>query len=182
MRSGLAILGTISLVAGCDQPNRDTSTVTVGAAANEPSSKQARPVVTIETDEILGGVFVTVEAETVVSGQRPKLVLVCGGSRAPSFQFYLKHEPASPPPLRGVHGTFTLDNGPPQEIELGWHTNDGWGPRDGEEPKAARLVRQFIAGRQLQLVPPAAYSNGVPIRWNAATLSTWRAEVRRRCR
>lgn len=182
MRSGLpTLLGTLSFLAGCDQSA--ASNETVDGAMNEQSSEQAHLVITIENDEILGGVFVTLEAEAAVSGRRPKLVLVCSGSRGPSFQLYLRHEPASPPPLRGVYGTFTVDDGPAREIELGWYTNDGWGPRDGEEIQAARLVRQFIAGRRLELIMPPAYgSRGAPIRWNAATLSTWRTEVLRRCR
>ena len=139
------------------------------------------PSTTIEESEILEGVFITVEAQTVISGKRPTLVFVCGGSPSPSFQLYLKHAPAAPPPLRGVYGTFTVDEGPSRRIELGWNANDGWIPREGEAPQAARLVRQFIAGRRLQLLPPEGYSNGVPIRWNAATFAARLPEIRRRC-
>lgn len=139
------------------------------------------PSTTIEESEILERVFITVEAQTVISGKRPTFVFVCGGARSRSFQLYLKHAPATPPPLRGVYGTFTVDGGPPRRIELGWATNDSWVPRDDEGPQAAQLVRQIIAGRQFELIPPAGYSNGGTIRWNAATFAGRLPEIRRRC-
>lgn len=182
MRIGLAILiGAISFGAGCNRPNPDAPAETVTGVDSEPSTKQEPPTLTIENNEILGGVFITVEAETVISNQRPELVLVCGGHRAPSFQLYLKQTPASPPPLRGVYGTFVIDNGPPQSIELAWTTRDGWLPRDENRTQAAGIVRRFIRGRRLRLLPPPRYGSGQPIDWDASVFAARRGEIQRSC-
>lgn len=183
MRNRLAFFfGSIAIaLCACDRGSNETPDP-VAPRGPEPSPlalPAAPPSVTIENQEISNGVFVTLEADTVTSKRRPTIVLVCDGARSPSFQLYTRDAPAAPPPLRGVHGEFTVDGGPVRRVELSWGTNDVWLPRRGAE--AAGLVRQFLNGGELRFVPPPSYSNGAPITWRTANLAPRRAEVRRWC-
>lgn len=139
------------------------------------------PSVIIEDNTLLGGVYVTIEADTTVSGQRPTIVLVCERNKPPSFQLYLKHAPATPPPLRGVYGSFKADDRPSQRIELGWLTNDTWVPGDQEKKSAAKLVRRIVSAKSVQFQPPRDYSNGDPIEWSGTTFAPRLAAIKREC-
>lgn len=156
--------------------------VTLEGLPRSPAPRPpAAPSTTLEDQELGEGVFVTVEAEAAIEGRRPRLALVCDGTAQPSFQLYLIQAPASPPPLRGTYGTFTVDDGESQRIELGWGTEDAWMPSDREKAAAARLVRAFVRGSELRFTPPAAYSSGEAFVWRATTFAPQLEQVRRWC-
>lgn len=158
------------------------SRVTLQSPAPAQSSPPPdAPAVTVEQQELGRGVFVTVEAETVVGGRRPRLVLVCDTVSPPSFQLYLVQAPSSPPPVRGVYGTFTVAGAQPQRIELAWGTEDSWSPRDNNAPAVRRVVQALTSGKNLSLEPPPGYSAPTTMRWRAATLSSNAQNIQRQC-
>ena len=127
-----------------------------------------------------GGILATLHSE-----DGNEFTLACDGTETPSFQLNLVEAPTSPPPLRGVYGEFTVDQGVTQRIELLWTGSGGrWLPSDGDkqqEETSAALVRRFVSGMELKFVPPASYASDLEITWNSAPFDPQIDTIKRWC-
>lgn len=153
-----------------------------GSPAQTPEAAPALPNAAVTPSE-LGGVFATVEAADAVDGRPPELTFVCGEGKTPGLQLDLVTPPETPSPLRGVFGSFTLDGGAPQQIEMAWTgLKARWQPRtDDDKAAGAAFARAVVAADRIEFTPPATYAPAGPIRWTTASLGARLGEVRTLC-
>lgn len=127
--------------------------------------------------------LISVESETVIDGQRPKLILVCKAGQPAGLRLDLVRPPASPPPAREVFAQVQARGGVEVTVELSWQSEARWEARapDPDQPASAyddqenqrRLVPilyAFSRERLLYLTPPAAYGPGERLVWDPDTL------------
>lgn len=131
----------------------------------------------------LGGITATALSETVVDGSRPEVSFACEGGRATFLFLDLQRAPQTPPPLRGVYGSFRIDDGTPQRVELSWAGTGGqWSLRsDDDHSVEARLVPAILAGQRLVFEGPAGFTSGEPVEWAMSGFGERMAAVREAC-
>lgn len=130
-----------------------------------------------------GTTLISVDSDTVIDGQRPKLILVCKPGQPAGLRLDLVRPPASPPPAREVFAQVQARGGVEVTVELSWKGEARWEARspDPNQPASAyddlenqrRLVPilyAFSRERLLYLTPPAAYGPGERLVWDPDTL------------
>jgi hypothetical protein len=107
-----------------------------------------------------GSTFFSLSAE---GNAAAKLTLSCAAGEQPSIQITLSEPPDSPPPLRGVLGSFKVGQEPARSVELAWGTRSQWLVRD--DIVSAQLAKDFLRKGTFDFMPPAQYTNSEALRW-----------------
>jgi hypothetical protein len=169
----------------------DPITIKAPAAAGPTGIGAPAPKATLKPAEIAPeGTFLTIEADTVIDGRRPELTLICEPSKKLDVQFELVQVPETAAPLRGLFGTFRVDQQPEQRIELAWLSEDDWTARTPHPAQTdtartdivnqgilLQLLRSFVGGGKLHLSASDRYFQSVT--WSKSTFGEHLAAAER---
>jgi hypothetical protein len=149
----------------CESGGAPLQLIAPRAADSTPAPPPA-PTFTVEASQ-LGGIIASAEANSTIDGHLPTLSFSCDGGAATRVSFDLIRAPQTPPPLRGVYGTFQVDDLAPRRVEVSWGGPRGrWMIRsDDASSVEAELVPVMLSGQQVTFIGPSGFTTGEPVVW-----------------
>lgn len=125
----------------------------------------------------LSGLELSSDDADPIDGKRPKLYVSCDvGSLFVSFG--LVRGSPSPPPLRGVFGTVTIDSGAPLRLEMGYLPPASWTPRS-QHPNQEGGLTYAEEQRLVLAIARAKTVQLTGLYGHAPTPVTWRIDLPR---
>jgi len=164
--------GIAMLLAGCGSPTSPQASSTAVAAI-----PRRTPVV--EQDRELGGLMLQAEADTQVSGERPRLYVSC--AFGPSLSFDLIEPPARTPPLTGVRAAVEIGRDRySAELSIADPKTAVWTLRD--RSLSAKLARETLRSIEVRLTPPKAFGPNTLLVWSLQDVAGPLDKMRESCR
>ena len=162
MYLGAAALSAVSFLLG------------VGAVLSDQSSvndQQAIPKQSYRVEETLLGKHISFPSER---GFEPStFTLTCNEKgKIDGFMITLDVEPASPPPLRGVFGSFSFPQEARTKVELAYTSNGIWFPREGQSGNVQEIIQRLTEGERLQFLLEKPNGSGKAIAWSGPSKFT----------